>query len=96
MVTLMGRPTSQDPVLRGLALVVAAQVLVIKVKVNMVVLIISLVRVASSKVISQGIRVIQSNLMGANTTFSLQVVANRTRRFISGRFMQWSRLFCSI
>ena len=60
MVTAMGRLVGQDPVLRGPALVVAAQILVIKVKVTSVAITSSLVKVTSIKVISQDIRVIKA------------------------------------
>ena len=88
MAIIMGRPAGQDPVLRGPALVVAAQILAITVNITMVVIINSLVRATSSKLINQDIRVIQSSSMVANTMFSPQVFANEIRRFISGRFMR--------
>jgi hypothetical protein len=87
MAIIMGRPAGQDPVLKGPTLVVAAQILAIKVRVTMVVIINSLVMVTISKGISQDIRVIQNSSMVASTMFSPQVFANEIRRLISGRFM---------
>ena len=83
MVITMGHLAGQDLVPRVPALVVAAQILVIKVKVTMVVIINILVRAISNSIITQDIRVIQSSLMVANIMFSPQVCASEIRRFIN-------------
>ena len=63
------RLTGQDPALLGPALVQAAQVLAIKARETMEVIINSLAMEVSSKTTSLGIRVTQSSLMGANIMF---------------------------
>ena len=87
----MGRQAGQDPALKGLALVVAAQILGIKDRAIRVVITNSLVRVTSS--ISQDTRVIQSSFTVASITFLPQVFVREIRRFISVRSVQLSRQY---
>ena len=95
MATTMARLAGQDPAHRGPTLVVAAQFLDIRVKVTMVVIISSLVRVISNKIISQYIRVIQNNLTVINIMFLQLVFANMIIRFINAPSILWSHRYPS-
>ena len=86
----MDRLVGQDPVLRAAALAVAVQTLDSMVKVT------SSPMVISSRITSQGIRAIPSNLVGVSIMSSAQVFASGIGRFTSGRFRQPRRLFHNI
>ena len=78
----MGCQAGQDPALKGLALVAAAQILGIKDRAIRVVITNSLIRVTSS--ISQVIRPIQSSLAGDSIMYLPPVCVSEIRSFIKG------------
>ena len=88
-------PAGQDPALLGPALVQAAQVLVIKVRETMEVIINSLAMEVSNKTTSPGIRVTQSNLMEASIMYLQQALTSGIRKCASGRLMRSCRLSLS-
>lgn len=79
----MARMAGQDPAHMGPASEVAAQIPGIKVRAISAVIASSPVRVINNK--SQGIRIIQSSLVVANTMFSPLVCASKIGRFINER-----------
>jgi hypothetical protein len=91
-VAAVDRLADQDPVLLGPALVQAAQVLAIKAKETMEVIINSLAMEVSNKTTSPGIRVTQNSLMEANIMFLRQALTSGIRRCASGQLVWPCRL----
>ena len=93
MTTIMGRPTNQVlEVSRELTLVAAAQILVIRTRGIMVVIISSLGTVINSRII----RVILGSLIVANIMSSLRILANVIGRSRSEQSTRLSRQCLSI
>ena len=92
MAMVMGRQAGQAlEVSREPALVVVAQILVIRTEGIMVVILSSLVKVINSRITNLGIRVIPSILTVANIMFSLQPLTSVTGKSRSGQLTQLSR-----
>ena len=79
----MARTADRDPAHMDPALEVAAQILDSKARVIRAIITSNPIRGISNN--SQGIRVIQSNLIAANITFSPQACASEIRWFINER-----------